>query len=203
MQVIASVSATSETLSAPGAGDTVIVRKPIFPGDSPTLDTAYSWYDGEWRALQGNYSADNVFFDCDIKLAGNWVNVGNISKSSTTATGTYAAKGKSIKQILSAMFCAVVQPSISSTVQPSVSLTAKKDGTAFTTDKWVEVGTSVSFGYSTSFNAGSYTAFPGQVATGVTAESYSVKLVNGTSTVEETLTTASGTFSTVTLADGD
>lgn len=172
MQVIASVSATSETLSAPGAGDTVIVRKPISPGDSPTLDTAYSWCDGEWRALQGNYSADNVFFDCDIKLAGDWVNIGNISKSSTTATGTYAAKGKSIKQILSAMFCAASQPEI--TAQPSVSLTATVNGQSLTATRWFEVGTPLtSLTYSASFDPGSYTEYEGQVATGVTASAWS------------------------------
>lgn len=162
-----------DTLSAPHAGDTVIVRKPILStAESATLDTAYSYYNGEWRPLQGNYSADNVFFDCDIKLAGDWVNIGNIRKDSTEATGTYEAKGKSIKQILSAMFCAVTQPAI--TAEPSVSLTATVNGQSLTTTRWFEVGTPLtSLTYSASFSPGSYTEYEGQVATGVTASAWS------------------------------
>ena len=73
---------------------------------------------------------------------------------------------------------------------PSVSLTAPQN-------KEYEVGTKVTPTYTATFNAGSYsqTANNDQVATGVTVESWSV--TNGT----DTLTTASGTFDEITVAD--
>ena len=53
--------------------------------------TAYVWDasvagSNKWAAMDGNYSAENVYFKNDISCAGDYTQVGNISKS---ATGTY------------------------------------------------------------------------------------------------------------------
>ena len=49
-------------------GDTAIVKRDIAGGKSSY--TAYV-YDGEWKAMDGNYRADNVYFDEDLIYTAN------------------------------------------------------------------------------------------------------------------------------------
>lgn len=98
------------------------------------------------------------------------------------------------------MFSQRQQPSI--TANPSVSLTATVNGQSLTTTRWFEVGTPLtSLAYNASFSPGSYTAFPGQVATGVEASSWSAQLLNG-STAIQTSNSKDGSFTQLTAADG-
>ena len=70
-------------------GDTAVVKTDI-AGTAKSY-TAYVWDasvagSNKWAAMDGNYSAENVYFKNDISCAGDYTQVGNISKS---ATGTY------------------------------------------------------------------------------------------------------------------
>lgn len=69
-------------------GDTAVVKSLIAGegADAKYSYTAYVWNseligDNKWAAMDGNYRADNVYFDQDISCAGNYKEVGNITKA--------------------------------------------------------------------------------------------------------------------------
>lgn len=158
------------------AGDSVILKKLI--ADDKYEHTAYV-YDGEaWAAMDGNYDAENVYFGSDFTFTEN---LGTVTIPSS-GSKVVAAEGKNIKEFLAGLFAARKLPNKTS---PSVSVTTPNS-------KGYEVGTSITPSYTTTFNKGSYTYGPD---TGVTVSSWSVTLG------DETLTTASGTFASITVDD--
>lgn len=156
----------------------VCVVKKLISGTDNYSHTAY-FYDGEnWRAMDGNYNAENVYFDEDLIFTKE---VGYVTLNNGQAT--VPSTGKNVKELLEYMFSKELAPTA---VKPSISLTAAQN-------KEYEVGTQVTPTYSISFNPGSYTYGP---ATGITA-TYSV-----TDTASsEALTTASGVFDMLTVGD--
>lgn len=169
------------TITAPKQGDTAIVRKAI--DDTHKSYTAYVYNGTAWAAMDGNYNANNVYLDADIKMAGNYTQVGNLTKTQN-GTATFATKGKSIAEALTDIFSKRLQPG--TPTAPAVTLT-------FGQAKAYEVGTTVSPTYSASLSAGSYTYGP---ATGITATSWEIS-----DTAGNTATTAEGSFTDVVVAD--
>ena len=169
------------TITAPKQGDTAIVRKAI--DDTHKSYTAYVYNGTAWAAMDGNYNADNVYLDMDITMAGNYTQVGNLTKTQN-GTATFATKGKSIAAALTDIFSKRLQPG--TPTAPAVTLT-------FGQAKAYEVGTTVSPSYSATLSAGSYTYGP---ATGITATSWEI-----TDTAGNTAATASGSFADVIVAD--
>ena len=169
------------TITSPKQGDTAIVRKAI--DDTHKSYTAYVYTGSAWSAMDGNYNANNVYLDADIKMAGNYTQVGNLTKSQN-GTATFATKGKSIAEALTDIFSKRLQPG--TPIAPAVTLT-------FGQAKAYEVGTTVSPTYSASLSAGSYTYGP---ATGITATSWEI-----TDTAGNTADTATGSFADVVVAD--
>lgn len=169
------------TITAPKQGDTAIVRKAI--DDTHKSYTAYVYNGTAWAAMDGNYNADNVYLDMDITMAGNYTQVGNLTKTQN-GTATFATKGRSIAAALTDIFSKRLQPG--TPTAPAVTLT-------FGQAKAYEVGTTVSPSYSATLSAGSYTYGP---ATGITATSWEI-----TDTAGNTATTASGSFADVIVAD--
>lgn len=170
------------------AGDTAIVKREIGEGTNKHQYTAYVYdtsnpEDKKWIAMDGNYNANNVFLDSDITLAGNYTQVGNLTKSQT-GTATFATKGKSVADAFTEIFSKKLQPN--TPTLPSVTLTFAKAGA-------YEVGSVVSPAYSASLSAGSYQYGP---ATGITAESWEITDTDG-----NTGNTATGTFPDVTVTD--
>lgn len=170
------------TIAAPSQGDMAIVEQKF--GAVATADgtrtsrTAYS-YDGEkWCAMDGNYNAENVYFDSDLTYTAP---IGVMTVPSSGA-GKISAAGKNVKQVLDSILAEEKNPI---TTQPSASVTLKDGGT-------VEVGTRKNISYTASLSAGSYTYGPdtGVVAGTVTAS------FDG-----QTKTGATGTFENV-VADG-
>lgn len=163
-------------------GDVLIVTS-----TASNIKSAYQ-YDKEygWVACDGNVDASTVILKGDITLAGNYTQVGNLTKSSTTATSTFEVDGKSVQAALVEILSKREQPKI--TGNPAVSLT-------FSQAKAYEVGTSVTPSWSASLSAGSYTYGP---ATGITATSWSIKDSGG-----HTSTVASGSFPAFTVGDGE
>ena len=168
-------------LANPKQGDTAIVRKAI--DDTHKSYTAYVYSGTAWSAMDGNYNANNVYLDADIKMAGNYTQVGNLTKTQT-GTADFKTKGMSVAQALTEIFSKRLQPG--TPTAPAVTLT-------FGQAKAYEVGTTVKPTYSASLSAGSYTYGP---ATGITATSWEV-----TDTAGHTATTASGSFDDVVVAD--
>lgn len=187
-------------------GDITVVKE-LIADDSYSM-TAYM-YDGEnWCALDGNYSAANVFTSSKIVLAGDYGQ--DSRKDKITSIGNFRigdeiAAGTSLQSILMDMLSQRLQPSSTPTA-PAASITLYTDGsTKKVTAGAVEVGTTINPYYVASLSAGSYTYGP---ATGVTASSYSVnstgrKTVDGATadTAEDSATAKEGSFSSFIVDD--
>lgn len=150
-------------------GDTAIVKRAI-AGDKKSY-TAYV-YDGVWKAMDGNYNAENVYFDKDLTYTAN-IGVKTVPAS---GSGTIAAEGKNIKEVLASILAEEKNPS---TTQPAASVTAQNVGT-------FEIGTHKNISYTAKLSAGSYTYGPntGIVAGTVTATCDGKTLTGATGTFE-------------------
>lgn len=141
--------------------------------------TAYV-YDGRvWRAMDGNYNAENVYFDEDLTFTKS---IGYMSVGSDGQV-TVPAAGKNVKQLFETLFSKETNPTITPV---SFSISAPQNIE-------YEVGTTVSPTYSLSFNAGKYSFGP---ATGITA-TYEVKDNAGS----DAQTGATGSFPAVLVTD--
>lgn len=140
--------------------------------------TAYV-YDGTvWAAMDGNYSAENVYFPNDLTYTAN---IGVLTVPSS-GSGTIAASGKSVKDVFASILAQEKNPG---KTEPAVTLNCPQMGA-------YEVGTKVTPTYSASLSAGAYTYGP---ATGIVPTGWSV--TDGS----KTLSTASGTFDELTVGD--
>lgn len=103
-------------------GDIGIVKAPLFEGADEYTYTAYVWSAVDkgfaWAAMDGNYSADNVFTSKKITLAGNYSSIGNYAKGKELAAGT------SLQTILSGMLQTTLQPTKTA---PSATISATGD----------------------------------------------------------------------------
>ena len=172
MAAIARVVGNTELLD----GDVAVVKHMIAEGKY--THTGYTYSAGEWKAMDGNYNAENVYFDEDLVTT---TAIGNITLSNGQAT--IASTGKNLKEVWEAIFVKEKNPS---TTQPSVSITFGNAGS-------YEVGETISTPYSITLNKGSYTYGP---ATGVTMTSVEVVDSLGTKKTEQ-----SGNFDNVTVTD--
>ena len=157
------------------AGDTAIVKR-LIASDKYSY-TAYVYNGTAWAAMDGNYRADNVYFDKDLTYTAN---IGVLTVPST-GSGTIQASGKNVKEVLAGILSKETNPNKTA---PAVSFSAEG---GFGT---VEIGTKRNLTYTATLSAGSYTYGP---ATGITAQSWSVSCTG----VAGTKTTATGTFDNV------
>lgn len=167
-----------QTIAAPSTDDIAIIRREI--ADDKTTRTAYV-FDGEnWTALDGNYDASNVYFGQDFIATAP---IGTITIPTSGST-TIAAKGKNLSAVLTSIFAERKTPTAT---KPTVSVSFTNSA------KSIEVGTSVTPTYATTFNAGKYTYGP---ATGIAAQSWEIK-----DNLGNTKTTDSGSFEAITIGD--
>lgn len=170
------VTLIGETVLDPKKGDIAVVKHLI--ADDKYSYTAYV-YDGEnWEAADGNYNAENVYFNKDLVITAN-IGVQTIDASGSK---TLSTTGKNVKQVLDMIVAAEKNPTVT---QPTAILNSSNIGTK-------EVGTNIAVAYSFATNAGSYQYGP---ATGVTFSDYGA-VFNG-----ETLNTSSGTFKSLQVTD--
>ena len=197
-------------------GDVAIVKASIANGKysytsyvyDKALDVAGENSTHGWSAMDGNYSAANVFLKDKITLAGDYgqdsrkdkiTSIGNLRIGDTIEAGT------SLQTLFMDMLSQRLQPS-STPTQPAASITLYMDGsTKKQTAGVVEVGTTVNPYFVASLSAGSYTYGP---ATGVTADYFSVsstgrKTVDGANadTPEDSEVAASGSFASFVVDD--
>ena len=168
------------TIATPSQGDMAIVEQKF--GDVEKADgtrtsrTAYSYDGAKWCAMDGNYNAENVYFDDDLTYTAA---IGVLAKPSGSAK--LAAKGKNIKQVLASVLAKKENPS---KTNPAVSFNSLGGLGTY------EIGTKKNLSYTASLSAGSYTYGP---ATGITAQSWSVNCTG----IADAKTSATGTFENV------
>lgn len=184
-------AAAGKTLNV---GDVAYVKEAIYIDSTDETKSKYSYtgyvYNGTaWAAMDGNYSADNIYFDDDMMVT---TDIGYIK--TTAGSGTIPSAGKNLTQVFEAMFVQEKEPTVT---DPSVTFATVTSGSK-------EVGTSVSPAYTANFSAGSYEFGP---ATGVqlkpndsTDTGWVVTAKNGSATVA-TKTTATGTFDSIVVSD--
>lgn len=158
------------------SGDIIVVKKLI--ADEKYQHTAYVFDGQNWAAMDGNYDATNVYFNSDLTITAD-IGVQEIDETGSKVLDT---TGKSLKQVLDMILASRKLPT---KVNPSVSVTSNED-------KSYEVGTNVEVSYEAVLDPGSYIYGPN---TNITAKSWSVTLG------DETLTTASGTFTSFVVTD--
>ena len=162
------------TIANPAQGDMAIVERAV--ATNANSHTAYV-YDGEnWCAMDGNYSAENVYFSDDLTYTAA---IGVLPKPSGSAK--LAAKGKNIKQVLASVLAKEENPS---KTNPAVSFSSQGGFGTY------EIGTKNNLSYTASLSAGSYTYGP---ATGITAQSWSVSCTG----IADAKTSATGVFENV------
>ena len=75
-------------ISNPKKGDIAVVERVIGNIGTTSSMTAYMYDGSKWCALDGNYSASNVYLPNDITLAGGYSSIGNYSKGDVISAGT-------------------------------------------------------------------------------------------------------------------
>ena len=168
-------------------GDIAIVKEAVIEADKVTTGVTQkyqytSYIYGEtasgsaWKAMDGNYSAENVYFNEDFTFT---TNIGTVT--GVTSSKKVEAAGKSVKQFFSGLFAQEVaggaDTSATSKGQPYASVTLKNNGSNITSNTSYEVGTTVVPSYSASFEDGKYTYGP--EPTGVTVSSWDVTSTSG------------------------
>lgn len=153
-------------------GDTAIVKRTII--NDKISHTAYVYNGTNWAACDGNYRADNVYFDDDITYT---VAIGTLAQPSGSAK--FAAKGKNVEQVFASLMAKQVNPG---KTNPSVTIGTQTNFGTF------EIGTKKNLIYAATLSTGSYTYGPD---TGITAQTWSATCDG------QTLNTARGTFENV------
>lgn len=184
MEVIARVLADVEVATKV---DDIFVVKTLIANDKYS-HTAYVYNGMAWVAMDGNYNAENVYFDEDFTFT---TKIGTV-QTLTNGSATKAAAGKNIKEFLASLFAAEANPT---KTDPSVGITLKtvrddKNNYIYA----FEVGTKLTPSYTATFEDGKYSYGP--EPTGATVESWAV-----TSNYGESWTTASGDCEELTVAD--
>ena len=165
------------TVANPAQGDMAIVERAV--ATNANSYTAYVYDGKKWCAMDGNYSAENVYFDSDLTYTAP-IGVKTVPAS---GAGTISAAGKNVKEVLASILAEEKNPT---TTQPAASVKITSgNGT-------VEIGTHKNISYTASLSAGSYTYGPD---TGVVAGTITASFDG------QTKTGAIGTFDNV-VADG-
>ena len=165
------------TVANPAQGDMAIVERAV--ATNANSYTAYVYDGKKWCAMDGNYSAENVYFDSDLTYTAP-IGVKTVPAS---GAGTISAAGKNVKEVLASIHAEEKNPT---TTQPAASVKITSgNGT-------VEIGTHKNISYTASLSAGSYTYGPD---TGVVAGTITASFDG------QTKTGATGTLDNV-VADG-
>ena len=171
-------------------GDTGIV-KTLISGDKFSY-TGYVYSEAGWAAMDGNYNAENVYFDDDILVT---TKIGTI-QTLTNGQATLSAKGKNLMTVLSSLMAERKNPS-ATLPSGSVELTNNSNKNYL-----VEIGSSVTPSWKTTFSAGSYTYGP---ATGSTATAATVTLSTNANNKAEisagAMNNKTGSLTAFTVAD--
>lgn len=161
-------------------GDTAVVKAVIYEDAENSANNKYSYtgyvYNGEnWAAMDGNYSAKNVYFDSDLTMTKSF---GKYEVSSTVPNVTIEAEGMSLYELLMDAYSESKDPTKTNPKVTNFNVTGNGSSTTS-----FEVGTTVTPQWTSTFNAGSYTykstaskdSINPVAGTGVSATGWAVK----------------------------
>ena len=172
-------------------GDMGIVKTPLYEGATNYTYTAYVWNGEAWAAMDGNYNAANVYFDQDLTYT---TSVGALKLASGKNSDTYAAKGKSLEEVIRRIMAETIAPTIT---QPSYSMSA-----SYTADNGTEVGSKITaLKWDGTFTDGSYSYGRSTTADGGAGNVSTTKGAGCTATYSMECDKA-GTTTTPTAVDG-
>lgn len=169
-------------------GDIVIV-KDLIDGDKWQY-TAYVYDGANWSAMDGNYSAENVYFKEDILVT---TKIGTI-QNLTNGQATLSAKGKNVKQVLSSLLAERKNPTAT---KPAATINLTNETTTY------EVGTKVVPSWKVTFSKGSYSYGPDTGVTDAGGQVTSTKDIAATEIVAGSLNGASGSFAEYQVEDNN
>lgn len=169
------VQALARVITNPKKGDMAVVIRTFVEGKKSY--TAYIHDGTGFKAMDGNYSAENVYFDEDFTYTAN---IGVLTVPGS-GSGTIQASGKNVKEVLAGILAKEKNPSATA---PAVTIGTQTNFGTF------EIGTKKNLVYGATLSAGSYTYGP---ATGITAKTWEATCTG----VIGSKTTASGTFENV------
>lgn len=167
--------ALARVITNPKKGDMAVVIRTFVEGKQSY--TAYIHDGTGFKAMDGNYSAENVYFDEDFTYTAN---IGVLTVPGS-GSGTIQASGKNVKEVLAGILAKEKNPSATA---PAVTIGTQTNFGTF------EIGTKKNLVYGATLSAGSYTYGP---ATGITAKTWEATCTG----VAGSKTTASGTFENV------
>ena len=160
-------------------GDIVILQEVIVGNLAQHISYVYNGT--TWIAMDGNYSAENVYLSNDLTITAD---IG-VQKLDGAGSKVLSTAGKNLKQVLDMLLASRMLPEI--TTAPSVSVSCPQSGS-------YEVGTTVTPEFSATFADGAYQYAPKE-ETGVSVSSWSA-VFNG-----KTIDAQSGTFDPIVVTD--
>ena len=161
-------------------GDIVVLQEVIV--NDLHQHISYVYNGTIWVAMDGNYSAENVYLSNDLTITAD---IG-VQKLDGAGSKVLSTAGKNLKQVLDMLLASRMLPTI--TTAPGVSVKCPEAGT-------YEVGSTVTPTYTATFSDGAYQYAPGE-DTGVVATAWSATF-NG-----KTIDAQSGSFDSVVVTDG-
>lgn len=167
--------ALARVITNPKKGDMAVVIRTFVEGKKSY--TAFIHDGTGFKAMDGNYSAENIYFDEDFTYTAN---IGVLTVPGS-GSGTIQASGKNVKEVLAGILAKEKNPSATA---PAVTIGTQTNFGTF------EIGTKKNLVYGATLSAGSYTYGP---ATGITAKTWEATCTG----VIGSKTTASGTFENV------
>lgn len=172
------------TIEAPVDGAIAIIDTVIADKNYGMTSFVYSEAQADWVAMVGNVDATKVILRGDITLAGNYSQVGNLTKTQN-GTSKFATDGKSVAEALTEILSKREQPKV--TAQPSAG------NLVITPTGLVEAGTryeSITAG-KVSFDDGAYTY---EQTTGVTVTGRTAARVTTPQSTAQLTVADDGTF---------
>lgn len=171
-------------------GDFGIIKTPLV--NDKYSYSAYVYTENGWAAMDGNYSADNVYFDEDLLVT---TKIGTI-QTLTNGQATLPAKGKTLKQVFSSLIAERKTPTVT-LPSGTVEWTNYENGNYL-----VEVGETITPTWKTTFSAGSYTYGPATGVTPIQAKVYLGTNSSSSSTINTgEMNGKTGSLSALTLKD--
>lgn len=184
--------------TTPTDGDTAVVVKPIYDGATKKTYTAYVYENSAWKAMDGNYSASNVFLTSNLTYT---TNVGTLKLGSGESSATAEVQGQSIQEFISGLLAETVDPTV---VNPKYTLA--QNGSTISGN--AEPGDTISaFGWNGSYTDGTYSfGYVGKTGAkenaGCTASYKMTCTADGTFSTSDSVVDGTFTLTTpVTLAD--